>query len=675
MATSSNSAPVSDQHNRDDSGQSVYKCKPTDPKAVYLKHGSTDQSLQVGGDDGTALQAAIDQVAQNSGPGIVFLPEGTYRLTKTLNIWRGIRLIGYGNTRPTLKLEDHSHDFQKGEGKYLIHFCHIKPKGNEPVQDANNNTFFSGISNINIDLGTGNPAAVAVRFHVSQNSFLEHIDFSVNASKGAIEEIGNLIEDCKFFGGDWAIKTGNTAPGWPVTILDCNFEGQRLHSIITADAGMTVIRCKFRNSPNGIQVPFGNEQLFVKDSWFENIEKTAININNYYNPETQINFENIGLSHVPSIIRFAVTYGIIASPPEDALHFKAISPVCNVKSFSHGLHISKTEGKAPERKFATFIDQRPVASLGQFPVKDLPGIPQPQTWKNIAELGAIGNGHTDCTDIFKQAIDQFQIIYVPTGKYLISETLELHDSTVIIGLHPALTQLVLRDSTSDFSDSLKMKPLLVAPEGGKNIISGIGLDLRFNPGAIGIKWMADSVSYVNDLFFVPGNRHRKIQGLGMGQSYGLWVTNRGGGTFKNIWAPNDFSRCPFYVNNTDTPGRIYEVSLEHHKNVELKLKDVRNWEFYALQTEENLGGEQALPVFVENCSQIKFANLLCYRIAAISVPFPSAIKLHQSDRIKISGMHVYSSGPFPFDHAIVGENSGMVVSNLKFTSFTNMNDD
>ena len=31
----------------------------------------------------------------------------------------------------------------------------------------------------------------------------------------------------------------------------------------------------------------------------------------------------------------------------------------------------------------------------------------------------------------------------------------------------------------------------------------------------------------------------------------------------------------FYVSDTDTPGKIYEISVEHHKDVEVRLENVQ----------------------------------------------------------------------------------------------------
>ena len=75
--------------------QSIYTERPPDPLAVVA-----DASAGLHGDgttdDTVALQSAIDRVAETTGPGLVFLPGGRYRISKTIYLWSGIRLIGYG---------------------------------------------------------------------------------------------------------------------------------------------------------------------------------------------------------------------------------------------------------------------------------------------------------------------------------------------------------------------------------------------------------------------------------------------------------------------------------------------------------------------------------------------------------------------------------------------------
>ena len=170
---------------QNDKGKSIYTQKINDPKAVYFTKENFKVSVDGSGDNAPALQAAIDQVLNQSQGGIVFIPEGTYRLGKTIRLWSGIRLIGYGTNRPTFKLGENTPGFQKGENKYMVHFCQSKGGSRDPQPgtwqtpefvDGTWVTFFSGISNINFEIGNGNPAAIAVRYHVSQVCALENID-------------------------------------------------------------------------------------------------------------------------------------------------------------------------------------------------------------------------------------------------------------------------------------------------------------------------------------------------------------------------------------------------------------------------------------------------------------------------------------------------------------------
>ena len=74
---------------------SYYPARLDDPKAIYL----TQENFAVKGDgiadDSAVLQQAINQIQEKTNQGILFVPAGRYRLTRTIYIWPGIRLIGY----------------------------------------------------------------------------------------------------------------------------------------------------------------------------------------------------------------------------------------------------------------------------------------------------------------------------------------------------------------------------------------------------------------------------------------------------------------------------------------------------------------------------------------------------------------------------------------------------
>src|SRR5271157_4822050 len=108
------------------SGASYYPARLDDPNAVYL----TQDRFPVRGDgmadDSAALQAAIDKVQETTGEGILFVPEGRYRVTRTIYVWPGVRVIGYGQKRPVFVLGDSTPGYQQGLG-YMFFFAGGRP--------------------------------------------------------------------------------------------------------------------------------------------------------------------------------------------------------------------------------------------------------------------------------------------------------------------------------------------------------------------------------------------------------------------------------------------------------------------------------------------------------------------------------------------------------------------
>jgi hypothetical protein len=77
-------------------------------------------------DDSDPSQRAIDQIQQTYGEGIVFLPSGQYRISRTIYVWPGVRVIGYGPMRPVLVLGKNRPGFQEGMG-YMVLFAGGRP--------------------------------------------------------------------------------------------------------------------------------------------------------------------------------------------------------------------------------------------------------------------------------------------------------------------------------------------------------------------------------------------------------------------------------------------------------------------------------------------------------------------------------------------------------------------
>lgn len=109
-------------------GASYYTVRLDDPKAIYLTRDDFPVRGDGVADDTGALQEAIDRVQATTNQGIVFVPQGRYRLSRTIYIWPGIRVIGYGPTRPVLVLGESTPGYEdKDHEKLMVFFAGWRP--------------------------------------------------------------------------------------------------------------------------------------------------------------------------------------------------------------------------------------------------------------------------------------------------------------------------------------------------------------------------------------------------------------------------------------------------------------------------------------------------------------------------------------------------------------------
>jgi polygalacturonase len=74
---------------------------------------------------------------------------------------------------------------------------------------------------------------------------------------------------------------------------------------------------------------------------------------------------------------------------------------------------------------------------------------------NVHTLGVKGDGQTDDTQAIQKAVDTERVLYFPTGNYIVRDTIRLKPESVLIALHPGLTQLNLPDSTPGYQESAR----------------------------------------------------------------------------------------------------------------------------------------------------------------------------------------------------------------------------
>jgi sugar lactone lactonase YvrE len=501
------------------------------------------------------------------------------------------------------------------------------------IADANENTFYAAISNIDFEIGDGNPAAVAIRFHGAQHCFLSHMDFHVGSGLAALTEIGNEAEDLHFFGGRYGILTDMTSPGWQFTLIDSEFQGQRDAAIREHGAGMTLIRDSFRDVPVGVEIDKDYfDQLWIKDGRFENVSGAAVLAGKEKNPLTEIGIENAVMKNVPVVAQFRESGAKVAGK----------GPIYRVANFNYGL-IIPSEGKMGA--IGTLYNAAPLAAMPAPMAKAIPALPPTSEWVSVLTLGVKGDGTTDDTAAIQKAIDQHRVLYFPSGRYLINDTLALKADTALIGLHPTATQIILGENTPAFAGVGGPLAVISAPSGGRNILSGIGVSTgNINPRAVGVLWKAGETSLIDDV---------RISGPAGGniawdQQYpSIWI-NQGGGTFADIWTPNTNAQAGFFVSDTKIPGHVYELSNEHHVRNEIKLDHVENWDINAPQTEEEqLDSPEALSLEIAWCKNITIANYHAYRVTRSRAPYASAARVYNSSGIHFRNVHVNAESGIP----------------------------
>ncbi|WP_289132780.1 glycosyl hydrolase family 28-related protein, partial [uncultured Bacteroides sp.] len=672
---------------------SVYTQRPADSEAVYFTSDNyrikADGSIDVTDE----LQRALNEVKEKYNFGIVFIPEGKYRISRTIYIPNAVRLIGYGKNRPIVFLAKDSPGYQqevstdKGKANYMFWFTGgiVRP-GSEP-RDAGAGTFYSAISNIDLKIESGNPHAVALRTHFAQHSFVSHVDIHIGEGKAGLFDVGNEMEDVRFFGGDYGIYTTKTSPSWQMMMINTWFEGQRKAAIRTQEGGLTIVRLYVRNVPVVIELnPNRSDKIYMEDCTWEGVKNAGVVVSNEGLSPNQLSMRRIVCKQVPVFIRFR----------ESGKEIAGESNLYKVKDFSYGLHI-KDMSATPE--FKTEVSMEKLSKKPPVPVNDIPAIPSMTRWVNIRNLGAKGDGESDDTEVFRKAIEEYDVIYVPQGWYIVSQSLKLKKNTALIGLNPVSTQLKLKESTSAFSGFGSPVPLLEAPQGGNNFVSGIGLNTgAYNYRAVGCKWMAGADSYMNDVKFLgvhgtmtkgaltQQQRRNNVPQISTpeepvcfqgkdkawdNQHWSLWITNGGGGVFKDIWTASTYATNGIYVNNTATPGRIYAMSVEHHVRNEVRFKNVSNWQVYALQLEEETReSPDCQQIELQNCSNILFANLYLFRVIRVETPFPYAIRTWNCKDIEFYNVHNFTQMRFTTDLVCYDVNTRQDVRPWEFTRLT-----
>ncbi|NJK91431.1 MAG: hypothetical protein HC904_06140 [Blastochloris sp.] len=612
-----------------------------DWKAAYGAHGDGVQ-------DDTA--AILKAVAQPKG-GVVFVPPGTYRVTDTIPIPKGVRLMGLGRERPVFVVKANTAGWSGPEKKVLISFSPQDGK-------KGNDTFYTMFSNIDLRIEPGNPAGVAISFDAAQGCVVSHTDITLGPGNVGIDRLGCEIDKIRITGGDYALRGGTVS--WQTLILDSVFENQAKAAFNVYGIGPTLVRCTIRNTAKGFDIPGGEkrERIYLESCRLENISQALVELDQVKDRSQQVTILNSSFAQVPTLI---VGRGgdTLKAPTE---------PMVFIEHVAHGVQLDFSAGKpGPEKVTQSISGVRVIKSLPELPARDIPEAPALERWKNVKTLGVMGDGKTDDTAALQALLGQAGVWFFPSGRYLVSNTLRLHPEAILIGLHPRSTLIQLPHQLPGYEDAKKPKAMLHAPLGGKNQVSGIGFDPGINPGAYAIHWQAGQESYLGD-FWVSW-AHGSAP-LATSQAGVIWIEG-GGGVFKNIWSGHKNPPTALHISNTKIPGKMYQASLEHKHGSEILIDRVSNWTFYNLQTEHSQGlseVEESIPIEIRDSSDLIFVNTWLYRTSGTKRIPRDGISARNVANLRFYNLHNFNWQGKPAKFSYQDTGAGIEVQTKQLTT-------
>lgn len=243
------------------------------------------------------------------------------------------------------------------------------------------------------------------------------------------------------------------------------------------------------------------------------------------------------------------------------------------------------------------------------------------------DFGAVGDGVTDDTAALQAAINASDRVFVPAGKYLTSQTLQLRGTSQVFGINKNIAIIRPDRLAPAFSDPANPSPIMITPDDANatTLIGDLKLNLLFNmKGATFIDWRTGRDSIVRDVAFDRQNSFAlgtppadypiiRILGHGGGRWYGLWST-----TFGNAAEPYRH----ILVDGTTEPLDFYMFDLEQARvNPSMDFRNASNISIYSFKTENNY---QA--VGFTNCRNFRF-----YGMSGNHSPTFAGIKVTNSD--------------------------------------------
>lgn len=393
-------------------------------------------------DDTQAIQQAISSTVHHAQAGarIVYFPAGTYLVSHPIfekdptGHWNSLlTLQGENRATTIIKLSDNNPLYQNASTPTEV--VRLASQNGGP-KGGGNSAFDNNIFDITIDVGRGNPGAIALDFMGNNYCALRNVTLQSSDSNHA-GAIGLamlryasgpcLMKNMVINGFDYGIKVANTE--YSLTFEDLTLLNQRLYGVFNA-GNVLSIRHLFSNDSVPVihnQDTAGLITLIGAILRAGSSQKSAI--------------ENQGTLYARDVNSSGYVSAVQGQPGAD------------ISEYDSGPTFTQFGSKASSLNL-------PIEETPQFEDEGL------NNWKSVIAFGADPSGRADSSAAIQAAIDSgATTVYFPTGVYLVAKTVMVRGRVRMLqGFDSSLNPV-----GDAFSRSDNLAPLVKIEEGNDDV--------------------------------------------------------------------------------------------------------------------------------------------------------------------------------------------------------------
>jgi len=379
-------------------------------------------------DDTAALLRAIAASGEDTGLAfwqdrVVYLPRGTYLVSGTLlkryttgGFGSGLILMGESRGTTTLRLMDNAPGFNDARRKRAVVFTTSKLLKGSPTAGGKdyaglgegNDAYMNFVEDLTIDVGNGNPGAVALDYLGNNLGAVRNVTLRAPASSGAIGLSmtrkwpgPTLIQNLEIDGFGVGIEVAHTEYG--LTFDHVRLTNQRIIGLHN-DQNALAMRDIYISGPAPLIANTGSKAFIAIDA-------------------------SVLVSHGTSDLKTAIKN-------EGTVNVRALT--LDVQKSGANKVTGPLNGV-----LEGFAQWHPVSLEPWLPqVQETPPVlsaPLDQ-WENAARFGATGEANQDATENLRRLFASgAAVVYLPRGTYSIGETIEIPKSVQrIVGMNSTL---------------------------------------------------------------------------------------------------------------------------------------------------------------------------------------------------------------------------------------------